>query len=132
LIDENKALKDAGQDNDQNWFTSKVSGLGEKAVKALEKAPEKRAELQEQYETLVAGYKARDKAVDREAIFSQVSATVLREILAQAKDDVTADKLRDREGKFISRPAGSNTASGSVDAFDETAAELDKKYFGKH
>jgi len=131
LIDENKTLKDAGKDGDQTWFASKVSGLGEKVVKALEKAPEKRAELQEQYEVLVAGYKARDKAVDREAIFSQASATALSEILTQAKADDKTEKLRNREGKFISRPAGSNTKSGSVDAFDETAAELDEKYFKK-
>jgi hypothetical protein len=123
-------LQAAGKDSEKSWFDSKVSGLGKAFDTALEKAPEKRTALKEQFDVLEAGYKASGKEVEQDAIFDQAVAITLGDVKAKAATDAKTEQLRDREGKFISRPGGTNTKP-TTDAYEDTAAEIDSKFFGK-
>jgi hypothetical protein len=123
-------LKTSGKNDEKSWFDSKVSGLGESFDKALETAPEKRAALKEQFDILAAGYEAAGKKIDQDTLFSQAVAITLGDVAAQVAMDAKGDQIRKRAGQNISRPGGTR-ATPSTDAFEDTAAELDRKFFGK-
>jgi hypothetical protein len=123
-----KGLRSPGKNDGESWFDSKVSGLGEAVGKAIKQAPEKMSALKEKFDVLFAGYKAANMSVDKDTIFEQATAIVLGDVKAQASDAARADRLRNREGQFISRPGGAG-AKPRADAFEETAADIDGQFF---
>lgn len=124
------AMKASGKPGAQSWFDSKVTGLGDAYAKELEKAPEVRTALKEQFDVLQAGYKAAGKQVDQETVFDQASAIVLKDVSARVADADKGGKLARRAGQHISRPHNASV-SPTGDVFTETAAEIDRKYFDK-
>jgi hypothetical protein len=121
--------QDRERSKDAEWFSNQVKGLGKEAAAELGKAGVADS-LKDKLAVLSAGYKAAGKSVEREAVFKEAVAIVLGDAAARDAQAVTADKLRKRGTQHISRPSGNRSAPAS-DVFSDTAAELDRKYFGR-
>lgn len=114
----------------KDWFAEQVAGLGDGVVEALKTAPEKRDALKAKFNVLTAGYKAAGQEVDRAEVFKEAaSLTLAEEIAAAGKSDRT-ERAAKRASQSIARPSG-NRQQARGDAFDDVAAELDRRFFDK-
>jgi len=112
---------------DRSWFDSKVSGLDDSVLKELEKSPEKRDALKEQYDILIAGHESSGKVVDRDRIFEAAVAIELGDIKTKVTRQKKSDKMKNREEKFLARPGGANTKPKG-DLFQDTAAMIEQRF----
>jgi|GEM_PF-2510705 len=120
-----KGLQVAGKGS---MFESKAAGLGEAFKTALKEAPEKRESLKEKFEVLSAGYKAAGKDVDPDSVFNEAVTLTMGDVAAKSAESVKAEALKKRAKQQMSRPGGVK-ATPTTDAFEDVAAEVDRKYF---
>lgn len=114
------------------WFESQVSALGKPFEKALAVGSGKLAELKEQFDVLVAGYKASGKEdVDLKSVFDTAVTIALGDVKKEIAD-AAAEKVLGKRGKqHISRPSG-KTSKPTTDAFEDVAKEIDAKFSDKN
>ncbi len=123
---ENAELRKARSgDESLTWMDSQVTGMGKAYEDALKAEPAKRAELQEKFTVLEAGYKAAGKEVTRESVFQEAATLVLKDAAAKAEEAERAEALKKRSKQHINRPGGSRVAPKG-DPLEEIAAEVDK------
>ena len=110
----------------KGYFDSKVSNLDKEYTKAMKEDPKMSIELRDQYDILLAGYKASGKNVSNDTVFEQAVSIVMGDV----KTSIKGDQLKNRKGQFISRP-GKAKAKMSADPMEEIADKIDGKYFAK-
>jgi len=130
-----------GKSRDAAWFDSKVAALGEAFVEAVGNGDrskldpngpqaKKLAELESKVKVLSAGYKADGKDVSRETVFNEAVAIVLGDVQAKAEAALKSGELEKRKRQHIARPSGAGMKP-TTNVYDDVAAKLDQKYFGK-
>lgn len=110
---------------EKDWFDSQVKALNIKDLTA-----DQRAELNNQFDVLKAGYAAKGQKVDDGSIFQLASKMILGDAMKEAKEVKTEKKLEKRAAMQTNRPGGT-AARKKGDAFEEVAEEVDKEVFGK-
>ena len=129
------------KDRDATWFNGQVASLGEAYVEAVgngdraKLAPDspqaqRLAALEGKFNDLLSLYKAAGRSVDRGTVFKEAVSIMLADVSAKAEVDRKTKELAARARSHIRRPSGSGVQPSS-DALAETAADLDRKYFGK-
>ncbi len=112
----------AGRSKD--WFTAKLEG-----VKDLTKGDAaKAASVRAKFDVLRAGYKAVGKDVTDEAVFGEAANQVLGADMAAAKLEKQGRAAKKRSGQRISRPTNRREKAAKPDVYEETAAEIDRKF----
>lgn len=114
----------------ENFFDSKVAGLGENFVAALKSDVKKQTALRKQFDVLTAGYKATGETVSPDAVFEQAVSTIMGDIISKSKEVKKEERLRSRQGQFISRPGNAKTAPKG-DVRDEIAEKINEKFYKK-
>jgi len=124
-----------------DWLDSQIQGLGEKYVEAVGAGSKgalqtgspqaaKRAEVERKFKILEAGYKAAGEDVARESVFKEAVSLTLGEVSAKVESDKLDGKLEARQKQIIHRANGA-IVTPKKDVYDETAEEIDRKFFGK-
>lgn len=136
-----RGAQSEGRARESSWFDGQIESLGKPFVEALGSGPRskldpngqpaaKRAELEQKFKILEAGYKANGTPVDREVVFKEAVSVVLGEVAAKAEMAAKSKSLESRGANHVNRPSGGKTAP-SKDAAAEVAAMVDRKFFGK-
>jgi hypothetical protein len=138
---ENSGMEAAAREV-KDWFDKKVNGLGEDFEEVLGKGDynsldprsqqfAKREELANQLSVLIAGYNATGKRLPpRDELFDVAAALVLADKFEDIDKKKLTEKLSKRSGQHIQR-AGGNKNKKTLNPFEEVAAEMDAKYYGK-
>jgi hypothetical protein len=68
--------------------------------------------------------------VSRDSVFKEAVSLTLGDVAAKAETVKKTEALKAREKQMLHRANGARVAP-KKDAFDDTAEELDRKFFGK-
>jgi len=110
------------------WFDSKVSSLDKGVVAKLDKTPQMRADLQDKFNMLSAGYQSLGKQVSQDAVFKEASQLVLGDLMKEAGTEKVKSKLQKRKAQHTQRPNNSR-GKKSKNPEAEVAASIDAQYF---
>lgn len=126
----------------EQWFDTEIKNLGDGFSGALGTggygslvpgSPQlaKRNAIAEQMAITLKGYEANGLTPPpREKVFDAAARFVLQDEFAQKRSKELADELKKRQGQHISRASGQKNQH-SQSSEEETAALIDKKFFGK-
>ena len=80
------------------------------------------------FDMLTAGYNATGHDIPKQEVFSEAAKLVLGDEMKSARAEANRDAAKRRSGQRINRPS-SNRVKPRADVFEDTAAEIDRKYF---
>jgi len=143
---QHEALTDMRRDGSSreavSFFDSQVAALGKAYAPVVgegdrskldPKSPQAktRAELESKFNVLTAGYKAAGQDIAKETVFNEAVSLVMGDVQAKATAAEKSAALDKRARLHLARPAGTEHKP-QADAFADTAAALDRKFFGKN